>query len=547
VTQTIQGTALLLDHDGQVREVVLDEIGLLDPNRNVADFLRLLDDLSRDKGREFLSRAWETGAAFGWELNAAVDGDIQTLVFAGARLEDSLMVLAASSMPALYETYDELLRINNEQANLLRDTFKAHPPASEAEDGGERLFEEVSRLNNELVNMQRSLTKSNRRLEELNDQKGMFLGMAAHDLRNPLSVILSYSRYLISQWSDVLDQSAGEMLQGIEASSRFMLQLVSDLLDVSTIESGKLTLSRQEIDLARQVERDLPMHRVLAGEKSIRISFERPERPPLVQADPDRISQVLGNLLTNAVKFSPPGSKIQIRLYEAEGWLNLEVEDQGPGIPQEALPKLFTPFQTAGVSTTGGEKSTGLGLAIVKRVVEAHDGEVEVSSRPGQGAVLRVRLPAGEKPAEQPAAVAHPEQAEVDLQDRSVLVADDEPLNQKFLEHALRMLGSRHAAARDGREALETMESQPVDCVLMDLSMPGMDGLETCRRLRRRERELGLHRTPVLALTASDSDEDRRKAREAGMDGFLVKPVEPEDLKHSLRQALSGKDKTPFS
>ena len=232
-------------------------------------------------------------------------------------------------------------------------------------------------------------------LEALNQQKDRFLSMAAHDLRNPLTAIAGISNLLVELTRGVLDDEQRELLQHIEDSSGFMLQLIDDLLDISTIELGQIELSLDEIDLAGVVGGCVARHRHLAGPKSIELAFEAPSEPVLALADERRLVQVLDNLLSNAIKYSPPGTTTTVRVGAEESVGVIAVTDQGPGIAEPEQARLFLPFERASSRATGGETSTGLGLAITKKIVEAHGGTVSLRSTAGEGATFEVRLPRG--------------------------------------------------------------------------------------------------------------------------------------------------------
>jgi len=254
------------------------------------------------------------------------------------------------------------------------------------------LYDELSRLNNELVAMQRELAKKNVELEQLNALKNQFLGIAAHDLRNPLSVIMSYSEFLKEDAGAVLNDEQREFLDIIRASSRFMLNLVNNLLDVAQIEAGQLRLDLQPLDLVALIRHNIMLNRVLAAKKQIEIEL-MDEPLPLLLLDASKIEQVLNNLLSNAIKFSPPRTTIRVRVARADDQILLAVQDQGPGIPPNELDKLFKPFQRTSVKSTAGEKGTGLGLSIVKKIVEGHHGKIWVESQVGQGTTFFVALP----------------------------------------------------------------------------------------------------------------------------------------------------------
>jgi signal transduction histidine kinase len=266
-----------------------------------------------------------------------------------------------------------------------------------------RLFEDLSRLNNELATAQRELAKKNAELARLNEQKNQFLGIAAHDLRNPLEVILTYSDFLLDFLhgeGDCLPPEHLEFVRTIHTSSAFMLNLVNDLLDLSKIEAGRLELDLSQVDLAKLVARNVTLNRALAAKKGTEIVFRQEGELPPLRLDAAKIEQVLNNLIGNAVKFSPPESTVEVRLAAApeDGWIVLSVADQGEGLPLhevDQMEKLFRPFERTRVRSTGDEKSTGLGLAIVKSIVTGHRGEIRVESEPGQGATFHVRLPMG--------------------------------------------------------------------------------------------------------------------------------------------------------
>jgi signal transduction histidine kinase len=228
------------------------------------------------------------------------------------------------------------------------------------------------------------------RLEELDAQKNKFLGMAAHDLRNPLGSIQGFSQLLLSGGVD--DKTQREFLQIINNISQEMLSTVNDLLDISVIESGQLDISLVATDLAELIHYRTRLNALRAAQKNIQIEV-LPMEKTVLDFDPERITQVLDNLISNAVKYSPPNTQIHISLQRRGGQVEISVQDQGPGIPEDKRDRLFGTFQRLGSKPTGGEKSIGLGLAIVKKIVESHHGQVGVDSNPGQGSRFFFLLP----------------------------------------------------------------------------------------------------------------------------------------------------------
>ncbi len=248
-----------------------------------------------------------------------------------------------------------------------------------------------------LERKERELSERVDELQRLNRLKDEFVGIAAHDLRSPLAVIEMYSSFLAEESKQRLAPKEREFLQVIRRQSRFMLNLINDLLDVSRIESGHLDLKRRPGDWLEFVRHNAGLHAALADRRGIAITVvngEAPTAPYELSFDPNRMEQVLNNLIGNAVKFSPEGAGIVVRVTREDGWVRTSVADHGPGIPAEELPRLFTPFHRGSAPQPTGERSTGLGLVIARRIVEAHGGEIGVVSEVGRGSTFTVSLPA---------------------------------------------------------------------------------------------------------------------------------------------------------
>jgi len=239
---------------------------------------------------------------------------------------------------------------------------------------------------------QLELARKNEQLVRLNEEKNAFLGMAAHDLRNPLSVVLGYSDVLLLP-ECALNKDVVEMVEKIRSSSEFMLSLINDLLDISIIESGKLSLDRKRTDLVRVLEANVSLNMVLAARKDMTIVLESDPDVPRLDLDARKVEQVLNNLVSNAIHYAPPGTTIRVELRHAAPHVVISVKDEGPGIAPEDVAKLFRPFGRARSMSTGGEISTGLGLAIARRIVEGHGGRLWVESDIGRGSTFFVALP----------------------------------------------------------------------------------------------------------------------------------------------------------
>ena len=230
-------------------------------------------------------------------------------------------------------------------------------------------------------------------LSRANAAKNKFLGMAAHDLRNPLASIRGLAEFLRDGVVGTLAPDQLDLVETIHAASQQMLVLVNELLDVATIEAGELKISLELVDLAEIVEKSVYLANIEASAKRTKIEIVPHDRPPRHLLDPNKIRQVVGNLLSNAIKFSPPGSTVNVEVESVASSLVVSVRDQGPGIPEAERDKLFKDFGRTSVQPTGGEKSTGLGLAICRKIVDAHGGTITAENLPERGCVFRVTLP----------------------------------------------------------------------------------------------------------------------------------------------------------
>jgi len=252
---------------------------------------------------------------------------------------------------------------------------------------------ETEEVNRKLLLTDQKLREKNAELNKLNIEKNQWLGMAAHDLRNPLGVIQGYCKILLEKLSGSLDKKSENMLTLIEDSSHFMLQIINNLLDISIIESGKLRLELSKQNLEALVKKNILLNEDLAENKAIHLVFKCEENLPDIDCDSNKIGQVLNNLLSNAIKFSHSGTSIDISLSKTPNEVILAVKDQGVGIPEHEKDRLFQYFSRTSAKATDGEMSTGLGLAIVKKIVVEHQGRVWMDSKVGQGTTFWIALP----------------------------------------------------------------------------------------------------------------------------------------------------------
>jgi signal transduction histidine kinase len=384
--------ALLCDPNGIVQQVLYDGLGV----RQIASgqlFESALDAESREKCRAFLAAVREKGAAFDWELNLTLGERVRSVRFSGSATADGIFIAGSTTRSGIIKIYEQFMHVVECPSG--ESTAMRQPGAapSLSVDGDTELYNELARLNNELVTAQREVIKRNIELERLNEVKNQFIGVAAHDLRNPLQIIEGYSQMLLDEHFGELSPEQHKFITVIRKNSDFMLSLVTDLLYISKIEAGKLQLELKETDLLTLLERNVELNRLMAGRKQIDILFTRQEDLPTLVVDAPKIEQVLNNLISNGIKFSHPGSTVEVLASRSDKEVVVSVRDEGQGIPADEIDRLFIPFENLSVKSTGGEQSTGLGLAIVKRIVEGHGGRIWVQSEKGVGSNFSFSLP----------------------------------------------------------------------------------------------------------------------------------------------------------
>ncbi|MEX2221445.1 MAG: GAF domain-containing protein [Candidatus Rokuibacteriota bacterium] len=362
--------------------------------------------------------------------------------------------------------------------------------------------------------------------------KDEFLATLSHELRSPLQPLLNWA-YLLR--SPNLDPASSERaLDAIERSTKTLGQLIEDLLDVSRIVTGKLRLQARPVRLPGMVRAALEAVESAALAKSVALEARIEPDLPAVLGDPDRLQQVLWNLLSNGIKFTPKGGRVTVSVAGRNSEVVLTVADTGAGIKREFLPHVFERFRQAESSTNRAYGGLGLGLAIVRHLVELHGGSVSVQSEgEGQGATFSVRLPvaAAVRTPEERAPAATKAEGPVDrsLAGLRLLIVDDEADAREVMRFMLERGGARVRTAESATQALDAIREERPDLLISDIGMPVEDGYVLVRRLRAMEGGLG-RRLPAIALTAYASEEDTRRALIAGFDAHLSKPVDPARL-----------------
>jgi PAS domain S-box-containing protein len=360
--------------------------------------------------------------------------------------------------------------------------------------------------------------------EAANRAKSDFLSNVSHELRTPMTVILGYLEFMM----DKVPPEQRPFLETVDTASQQLLCLIDDLLDISRIEARRMRLFERPFDPRECVREAVELFTIQAREKGLHIRSEiDPQVAEMVCGDPDRIMQILVNLIGNAVKFTKSG-EVAVAVTAIEQGVVFSVADTGIGIPETALCRIFTPFEQVDSSSTRPYGGTGLGLALSRELVELMGGEIWVESEVDRGSRFSFRLPL--PPAPPPllaplSTVSTPQAATASR----ILVAEDDPLIREMIVFFLQQHGWRAEVAETGAEALTKWEQGGIDLILMDVQMPGMDGLEATGRIRELEKERGIH-TWVIGLTAHAGQGYREQCLAAGMDNYLAKPIHQSEL-----------------
>ena len=383
--------------------------------------------------------------------------------------------------------------------------------------------------------------------EQASRAKSEFLANISHEVRTPLNALMGLTRLLMDS---PLNPEQKNWLELMDSSAHALLSLLNDVLDLSRIEAGKLSVEQVRFDLHQALQDVGALYAEQARAKPLEWSLElSPALPAQMQGDPGRLRQVLTNLLSNALKFTPRGGRIQVTadLASSAGGarqLRLQVQDSGVGISPRQQATIFDAFTQADASTARRYGGSGLGLAICSRLVKLMGGRLELQSALGQGSTFTLTLPLGEAspsdhaPMTAPAELDELAQAGQRFAGHCALVAEDHPVNELLMTQMLQRLGFTVRHARNGQQALEQWSQGGVDIVLMDVQMPGTSGLEATRLIRDQEIRRGLPHTPIVAVTANAMNGDREACLAAGMDGYTPKPVSPLALIREMDDAL---------
>ncbi len=397
---------------------------------------------------------------------------------------------------------------------------------------------------NSLGDVNQRLKNTNVRLEKAGRAKSEFLANMSHELRTPLNAIIGFSDLLKEGEPGPVNEEQLDFLNDINVSGIHLLQMINDILDLSKIEAGKLEVRRTEFELDEALQASSSMLRIQAEQKGLVLNINSTDDGLIASLDSGMVRQILINVLSNAVKFTPMGGKITLTASARDKNLVLRISDTGVGIPEEDLSKIFLEFYQVDGTYTRKHQGTGLGLALVRRMVELHEGTIEVESRVGEGTTFTLVFPncvVGRREA-RPAESSGLGAKEPSFDGVTVMVVEDEPINMKLARNVLKRRGFGVLEANSGAAARAILRMVIPDLILMDIDLGGESGLDITRSLKSSPRTADI---PVVALTAYASEADKQNARDAGCAGYITKPIRLNRLVSSLAVLLkksSGED-----
>ena len=506
----VQGmTALVVDDSGVARHIV-------------SDYLRRegLTVMQAEDGVQAL----DTLRQYSDEIDIVVT-DLVMPRMDGCQLTRSIRgELNLSDLPVIF------LTANSDQSQLL-EIFKAG-----ATDHLIKPFAKEELLARITVHLERNLLNKHlrsmvRELTDLNRMKDNLLAVCSHDLRSPLNGILGFADMLLEK--DYLESEDREGVTHIKTSGNVLLGLINDILDLSKAKAEQTELKMDPITLHQVIQTSVTSLGQMAAGKFQTLQLRDRCQGAVIMGNASGLGRVFNNLLSNAIKFTPDRGTIHIDIDPGpEGEVKVRVVDTGIGIARDKIPYLFDQFTSTSQSGTGGEVGTGLGMSIVKEILEKHDVPINVESETGKGTCFTLTFSTVDTPpidngVSTKTATDTPSKASGGKKRLNILLAEDNPVNQKLAEKMFTKSGHRVMTAGNGKEAFRLYSESPekYDLIFMDVQMPEMDGLESTRAIREFEKEKGVPNVPIVAMTGLTLEGDREKCLERGMDDYIVKPI----------------------
>lgn len=439
----------------------------------------IYDLILKDEGirfENFIENIEKNGFSANLEINCLLDR-LKTLKFSGIKNKDETIIIL------VYSSFESFCLGIKKMQIFLKDPFEQkdflqHLDESVKKENeySKNLLDEIKELNNQLLDSKRELVKTKTKLETINEQKNILLGTVAHDLRNPLNCIINFSKFLLENFNGPEEQK--EMLNEINTASSFMVSLVNGLLDFSSIESGKVDLKLEKKDLSELVSHSVKILKNIADKKEIKIKICRTDENFYSSVDIYKMISVLENLISNAIKYTPKGGQIFISLYSKDSNNFIEIKDTGIGIDRDDLEKIFDKFQTAKSKPTDGEKSTGLGLYIVKKIVNSHNGDIQIESQKNKGTLVRIslkKLVDNDEPQKK---------NEIYAENKKVLIADDVETNCRILKKLLEKYGFYVDFTLNGKETIQKIKENRYSILFLDIELNDINGLEIAKKYK---------------------------------------------------------------